>query len=440
MTSPKLPAHYDSDLPPEPLTEDTPPEPADLAGPPEPDDLAGHPEPEAVAPPAPPQPTAVQEAAPRQAPPPPAPAPALRAVPFPGPASPSLPSPVQTHPPGKPDARERQRAALAAEIHNPRGADRRAVILPGVVLLLLLVGGAFLVHVWAGAEEASRYTTAEVKTPHQERLERERALQELMPSGAPPELAELPPEPPPALEAAGEQTGIQPSTAAAPVAPSSPRRARPVHTSPSQPAAEVAEPLPEASTQPPRRSLATPMATSFSDAPTTSASPAPLQRGTFLPACLTAAADPAHPAPFTATISSDVKAGDTVSVPRGSTLVCTAQGVTGSRLTGSCDTINIPGRASLSFAGLVYGRDKRLGLPIVVTGGPGAGDDVQDTALTTAERVLGSVSPGGIGGELLQGAAGAGGRVARNTTRSSEPSARPVPKGTCFLVFVDQPF
>ncbi|MFY0584367.1 hypothetical protein ACN28S_67690 [Cystobacter fuscus] len=64
-----------------------------------------------------------------------------------------------------------------------------------VVLLLLLGGGALLVHVWAGTEDSSRTTRHEVKTAHQELLERERALQEMMPSDAPPVLAELPPEP-----------------------------------------------------------------------------------------------------------------------------------------------------------------------------------------------------------------------------------------------------
>ncbi|MFY0584368.1 hypothetical protein ACN28S_67695 [Cystobacter fuscus] len=135
-----------------------------------------------------------------------------------------------------------------------------------------------------------------------------------------------------------------------------------------------------------------------------------------------------------------MKVGAVVAVPRDSALVCAGQGVTASRLTGSCDTLTIPGRGSLTFAGLLYGKDKRPGLPVVLSGGPGAGEDARATALSTAERVLGSVSPGGLGGELLQGAAGAGGRAVRNSARPSEASAHPVPKGTCFLVFVDQPF
>lgn len=435
MTPPKQPAHYDSDLPPEPLSEDTPPEPAELARPPEPDDLAAVQEPAPAPSAAPAHPAAV--------PAPPAP-PNLASAPAPvganavaqAPARPFPPSPIAVPPAKKPDALERQRMALAAEIHNPRGASRKAVLVPAAVLLLLLGGGSLLVHIWAGAEDVSRHTVQEVKTPHQERLEQERALQELMPNSAPPELAELPPEPSPAGDA---QAAAQPPADAAPAARAPQRRARPA-PSVTQPPAGEAPPPPEAPAPSPRRSLATSMATSFSDASPASASSATVPRGTLLPACLTAVADPSQSAPFTATVSADVKAGDSIAVPRNSTLVCTPQGLTASRLTGGCDTLTIPGRGSVSFAGLLYGKDKRPGLPVVLTGGTGAGEEVKDTALAIAERVLGAVSPGGIGGELLQGAAGAGGRVARSSTRSPEASARPVPKGTCFLVFVDQPF
>lgn len=308
------------------------------------------------------------------------------------------------------------------------------------MLLLLLGGGALLVHLWAGTEDSSRTTRQEVKTAYQERLERERAIQELMPSGEPPVLAELPPEPSAPPEVAPEQP-----TPTAPVTPPAARRAPrqtqlAAPTVTQLPAAEEAAPGATAPVPTPRRSLATSMATSFSDASPASANSASVARGTFLPACLTAVADPSQSAPFTATVSADVTVGSVVAVPRTSTLVCTGQGVTASRLTGSCDTLTIPGRGALSFSGLLYGKDKRPGLPVVLSGGPSAGDDARDTALTIAERVLGSVSPRGLGGELLQGAAGAGSRAARNSTHPSEASARPVPKGTCFHVFVDQPF
>ena len=452
MTPPKPPTHFDSDLPPEPLSEDTPPEPAELAAPPEPDDVVGPPEPE---PPVAPASTRAPASPPLpvSAPPPPAPA---RAAPAAAPvkAAPvapvaTAPVPVQGQPPARADARERQRAALAAEIHNPRGASSKAVVVPAAVLLLLLAGGGLLVHVWASAEDASRTTIEEVKTPQQKRLEQERALQEVMPTSTAAELAELTPEP----SAAEATTGTQ---AVAPASsPPRPRRSlaptetqlRREQTAPTETQFQREQTAPTetqlaAGQAPPpaRRSLATSMAVGFADAAPSTTTPPTVQRGTFLPACLTSGADPSHPAPFTATVSADVLAGEAVAVPRNAALVCTAQGLTASRLSGSCDTLTIPGRGSLTFSGVVYGRDRRPGLPVVITGGPNAGDDAADSAVATAERVLGAVSPGGLGGELLQGAAGTGGRAARSARRSPEASARPVPPGTCFLVFVDQPF
>ncbi|MCY1083773.1 hypothetical protein [Archangium lansingense] len=448
MTPPKQPAPYDPDLPPEPLTDDMPPEPAELAGPPEPEDLAGPLEPEDPEGPSVPPPPVSAVAEPSAAVPPPAVPPTPAPAPVPvvhapvaqAPARPSIPASVPTPPPKKPDALERQRTALAAEIHNPRGADPRAVVVPLVVLLLLLGGGALFVHVWADTEDSSRTTRQEVKTAHQERLERERALQDLMPNGDPPILADLPAEPSASGGPSVEQTA-PPAPATAPPTRRAPRVTQPAAPRVTQlPPPEADAPEAEAPARQPRRSLATSMATSFADAPPTSTSSASVARGTFLPACLTAVADPSQSAPFTAVVSTDVKAGDVVAVPRTSTLVCTGHGISAARLTGSCDTLTIPGRGSPSFAGLLYGKDRRPGLPVILSGGPIAGDDARDTALTTAERVLGSVSPGGLGGELLQGAAGAGGRAVRNSARPSESSARPVPKGTCFLVFVDQPF
>lgn len=303
-------------------------------------------------------------------------------------------------------------------------------------------------HVWASAEDASRTTLEEVKTPQQKRLEQERALQEVMPTSASAELAELTPDP----SGAPGPTGNQPVAPASP--PPRPRRSlaptetqlpreQPAPTETQLPGEQTAPretQLAAAPAPPARRSLATSMAVGFADASPPPATSATVPRGTFLPACLTSSADPSHPAPFTATVSVEVLAGEAVAVPRNAALVCTAQGLTASRLSGSCDTLTIPGRGSLSFSGVVYGRDRRPGLPVVVTGGPTAGDDAADSAVATAERVLGAVSPGGLGGELLQGAAGTGGRAARSAPRSPEASARPLPPGTCFLVFVDQPF
>jgi hypothetical protein len=329
------------------------------------------------------------------------------------------------------EAQERLRARLAEEIHNPRGASRQLVIFPAVAILVLAGGGFLGVRLFFATTSQSEPALEVVKTAAQERAEEEVAQRRLEPFMESPQLAlvEAVPSAPMAASLPSRAASPAPGRATAPAArPARALRATAVVTEPEEPAPQPVV----------RRSLATSMATRFADVPAApSASAALVPRGTFLSACLTSPADPNTPAPFTAQVSADVRIGGRIAVPKHSTLVCGTQGLTGARVGATCDTLNMPEGGAVSFSGLVYGRDRRPGLPTPVSGGAGAAQEAKESALSTAERLAGRLTPGGIAGELSQAALGAGGGAARRSLRSSEVGAAPVPRNTCFLVFVE---
>jgi serine/threonine protein kinase len=236
---------------------------------------------------------------------------------------------------------------------RPPSAHRtsRAVAVARPLLILALLGvGALAIRLAADALGPQRVATAPARHPP-------RDTESLLPPAS-----------------AGAARLIEPQPAPRPVHPTAPLTARqraaapvPSHRQEASPAAAPSNAAAsQSAASSPRRSYATPMGTRFADTSAEEGSISPVvPRGTFLTACLTSPADPGAVAPFTAVLALDVKHEDVIVLPQGTSAVCTTQGLSGSRLSGTCDTLTVPGRASRTFSGLVYGRDKRPGLPVI---------------------------------------------------------------------------
>ncbi|WP_342382212.1 serine/threonine protein kinase (plasmid) [Myxococcus stipitatus] len=426
-------------------------------------------------PPAPPAPPLQPRA---EAPPAPAPAPVASppappaAVPASPPKSPEKhqeeadsvsisvvpPSPAA---PAGPGATTQARQKLTRDaLYSPPKARRTGVIVPVVgfvaVAAITLIAVRLLTSSSSGS--AAPASVEEMKTPAQQRAERELEEKQLTATGstpptltdapqpsqqpaespsAPPNLAPAAPAPQPTL-ASSENAPAQQRTR--PRAPSTSRtqaQAVPAATSPTTPFPAAAT----ASAAPPLRDL------SFrSSAGTGAPSSAPpsgngsalgVPRGAQVAVRLDGVADPVTPGPVTVILTKPLLIGGRTVIPQGARAVCDVGSVTSSRLAVTCDTLNIGGQAH-AFSGLLYGLDGRAGLPISISGGTES--TTANAAVSTGERVTRSIRPGGVVGELVDGLTDAAGNTARRATSPSATTMSAVPRGTSASLFVVQAF
>ncbi|RKH92979.1 serine/threonine-protein kinase [Corallococcus sp. AB038B] len=372
--------------------------------------------------------------------------PAMEAAP---PSVPTEPGPTTLH------RRQRTQEAL----YEPPKAKRSGFLLPVIsfaVLALLGIGAVSLL-----TRSAPAQTVVEtVKTPAQERAERELAEREITATGAatPATLSDPAPPPVPRLEDALPQRPEQPSQgpAAAPQSSAVASRQRPRSQTPSAaPAgpgaapgtAPTADPVPApvqaqapvAAAAPPLqlRSLSTRMSAGSSVVPasatTADASGAlGVPRGAQLAARLDGVVDPSAPGGVPAILTKAYG-----KLPAGTRVVCETGSLNGSRVSLSCDSVTLDGR-TYAFVGQAHGLDGRPGLPVSVSGG--TSNDTAGVAVGTGERIVRSISPGGVLGELAGGATDAVAGKARTSAAARDVRASPVARGTVFTIWVSQAF
>lgn len=340
----------------------------------------------------------------------------------------------------------RKREQLAERLRNPSGATRKMVVAPLLGLVGMAIAGVVVVRLISSGASVDPVVEV-VKTPSQERAERE-AEEKQLAAENPPAAVLAPPSdhqpvllaPPPASRA--------PSTVAA-TAPAAERPARRRTASTSRVADPVlADVTPQSEPEPvaPRRQLVRSMVMS-GGAQTTTASAGGeagelgISRGQMIAAKLTTPADPNVPGPVTAVTTADVVVGGRIVIPKGSTVVGSSQSGNGARVAIAWDTITIPGRGAVAFDGVAFGSDRKSGVAVSMHGGADEGTDVQNAALRTAERVVGRVVGDDVAGDIAGGTAGAGGDIARRRMAQGQAEQLlPAPKGTTVFVFVNQSF
>ena len=361
---------------------------------------------------------------------------------------------------------QRRRLQLQEDLHNPKSSAKKLLAVPAAILAGTLIVGVVVVKLFllGTAPSVDPHAVAEVvKTPEQLRAEREVETRAAEPSSAPPELApvQLPERPPAQPGAAGKPAaGTLPAgrPAASPGQPGSlPRPAgshdakavdailaqqyggRPVVT-PDAPAGAVAGAAPAAPVQtgPRRRSLDTVMVADAPPADAAGAGPH-LPKGTMMAARLTTPADASQPAPVNAVLTADVVVGGAVVVPRGSAVVCMTS-PNGGRLGLSCDTLRVAGK-TYGLDAIAMGADRRVGLPLprVAVADTSLADIAKDRAVTTARNALGRVTPDGVAGDVVNGAADTAGAVANRQGTAGDAIAPLLPAGTAFTLFVQSP-
>lgn len=337
----------------------------------------------------------------------------------------------------------KRREDLAHRLRNP-GNPKRKLLVPALVIMGIIGLGNLVVWFLLQAQTpAAPPKVVEVKTEAQLRAEREIQERSVLP---PPQQVQL--APPPAQQPVELDTPKPIEQApSAPPQPASRPAPRPRPTAIAAATVQAPEPTADPGLEPPppppppvrRRSLDSSTVTTFADTgrPTPPGGGVTLLRGTLLPARLNVPADPATPGPLTATVTKDVVVNGAVAVPKGSTLVCSGQGGQSGRLSVSCDTLNLAGRM-LPFRGTGLGSDQRPGLPYGTTTPEGRGGAVASNAVGDfAARTINRVAGGGIVGDAVTTASGAGREATRSNSYGGSTSAEPIPKGTTFFVFVD---
>ncbi len=327
------------------------------------------------------------------------------------------------------------------QLYQPPAAKRSGFVLPLAAFAVLLVIGVGIVRVITSSSAPPPAAVEVLKTPAQQRAERELEEKQLVaPSVTPPTLSDAPapaqPTPEPSQPTAlGAPASL--ATATPPAARTKPRRA---------PATPAAAAPPEATAQaapppgPPLRSLSFRSSLGASTAAPAASSSATsdglgLPRGTQLAARLEGVADPSNPGPVTAVLTRPVQVSGRTVLPQGARIVCDVGAVSGSRLAVSCDSLTVDG-VSRAFSGLAYAQDGRPGLPVTTTGG--SESVAANAAVGTSERLTRTLRPGGAVGEVVDGVTEAVGRSARRAA-ASPTTTSVIPKGTLISVFCTQP-
>lgn len=359
--------------------------------------------------------------------------------------------------PAGPSATEiKRREELAHRLRNPEN-PRRRLLVPAIVIGVVIGAGNLVV--WALIHSNRSATPARVevvKTEAQLRAEKEIEQKQVLPPTTAVELAPAPPAPaapepaPAGASAAVVQPPVGPAVATAAVAPAPVAAPRPGAKRVTQ-AASAPRPTPTPEAPPPaapvrRRSLDSSTVTSFSTEsgaprPTVAANPVPAtsMRGVLISAKLNLPADPIAPGPMPVTVTKDITDGGSVVIPKGSTIVCNAQGGSSGRLGGTCDSVQI-GAKLYPLKGTILGADQRPGLPLQDPEGGGKGTKriAGGAASNFAGRVVSQLAGSSLAGDAIREAAGAGKEVAEERIEAAPSAQRPpVPKGTAVFVYVE---